>query len=139
MMKEKIPNNFNYELFREMRKTSGYTLREIAESLNVELNSVHNWEKGKYAPRDINLKKIENLLVVKEGFFNLTNSTEDVTHNPSQKLQIDAWVYEFLLFLSLREKSLSDVDSLPKENYDIIQTKIISLKKSLLDAVFKKQ
>lgn len=148
MTKEKTPSIFNYDLLRKMRKSAGYTLKQIAENLGVELNSVHNWEKGLSAPRKKNIKKLENLLGVKEGFFNTTINEsiidntftkENVTQNPPKKIQLDAWVYEFLLFLSLRETSLEDVDCMAKEDNETIQTTIISLKKLLMETVFKKQ
>jgi len=135
-------NNFNYALFRKMRLAS-YTQKGIAEKLEVKINTVFNWEKGKVTPSKTNITKIENLFGVNKNFFKRTNdkisdTAADAYHKPPQKLHKETWLFHFLHMITILESNLSDVDGLPEESRVIIQTEILALKKSLLNAVTKK-
>lgn len=130
-------NRFNYILFKTMRRAA-YTQKTIAEKLEVEINTIVNWEKGKFTPSKSNIAKIENLFRVSKNFFNTTTDRSNVEQEGLQKFpqkqHKETWIFRFLLSIAAHEASLPNIDGLSEENHAIIQTEILALKKALLDA-----
>lgn len=131
-------NTFNNALFKTMRKAA-YTQKEIAEKLEVEINTIVNWEQGKFTPSNLNIEKIKKLFHVNKNFFILTTNESDVAQDDHQKKNLqkqhkEIWIFSFLLDIASLEVHLPAVDKLSKEEYAIIQKEILNLKKSLLDA-----
>ena len=42
-------------------KLKGYTMNDLADKLNISIQSVHNWLSGKFRPTPKNVKKLKEL------------------------------------------------------------------------------
>ena len=71
----RISANNLAERLRELRKKAGLTQEDLAEYVEVHLNTISRWENGVDVPKTLKLKKLANAL----------NVTEDELLNGNEK------------------------------------------------------
>ncbi|MGT2712255.1 helix-turn-helix domain-containing protein [Streptococcus oriscaviae] len=104
------------ERLKQLRKESGLTQKQVAESLQVAQNSYSNWEKGIRTPLNPTIDKLAELFNVSSEYL---KGNSDI-RNPEEDIDLS----DFEILYRNTSKGLSDEDKAQLE---------VDLKKFLLE------
>lgn len=135
-------NDFNYILFKKMRKKS-FAKQEFAKKIGVTPNTIYNWEAGRFIPNRVNISKIESSFGVKKHFFENQNIEDNnnachMTIDNETPLLQQAWeveVFSFLSTVALFENFVPNINAFSKEDRDTIIVTMTAFKIALLEAL----
>jgi len=86
------------ERLKKLRKSKGITQRDLAEAINVSVQSIHKWENGKGLPDAINLLNIASFYKVSLDFLMGHEVTNDLKNSKKGAFEKIKKYIKFRLF-----------------------------------------